>query len=79
MWSSFQGQLYYTEIIPLIREAQLIVNTAWQKSSPLPEWLDRLEVSTELEAPLHTEARADPRAPQERAGVALLHLDHRRV
>lgn len=50
--SSPAFQLYYAELLPLIREAQLVVNAAWQKSDRPPEWLERLETAQEAEAPL---------------------------
>ena len=45
--------LYYTQLLPLFNEAQILLTTHWKKSTKPPAWLSKLDASYELEMPLH--------------------------
>lgn len=51
-------RLYYTQLLPLLQEVQLILAANWEGRVNRPDWLDQLENATEAEMPL--QPFADP-------------------
>lgn len=49
---------YYTQLLPLLQEVQLILTSTWEERATRPDWLDQLEQATESEMPL--QPFADP-------------------